>query len=406
MAAEEVKSEQRPSDVPNTHRTVAGRDGHYDAMDKLLIVSCEIPSNATIEQAAQALVSAVAGFLDDAALGASIPDGKGGRVIVRSSTRSDLLEQDGTRMFPGLAYEGAISIGLDEGSTLHFAADEKDRFSAAPVQALLTQLALALGAAVRHHRAYTRAEKLSKDVDNLKAQIIQADKLASIGQMVAGIMHELNNPLTSIVAISDFLRKKAKERGADAIDIERLGRITEAAERILDFSRSLTDFSRPAKDSFGPVPIHDVIDRALVFCAHEIEQSDIEVQREYAAYATVHGIVGKLTQVFVNLVTNAAHAMRRKGGKLVVKTELTPSGDWVTIAVHDEGHGIAADHLPHLFDPFFTTKTDGTGTGLGLSIVRNIVLEHRGRIRAEQRSPKGAVFYVELPTTAQAGSLS
>jgi signal transduction histidine kinase len=123
------------------------------------------------------------------------------------------------------------------------------------------------------------------------------------------------------------------------------------------------------------------------------------VERNFGEIHPVRGVAGQLTQVFVNLFTNAAHAMRDQGGLLTITTSMPTPGE-VLVIITDDGHGIDQDTLPKIFDPFFTTKVDGRGTGLGLSIVRSIVTNHGGRILAASNSPKGTVFNVALPIAA------
>ena len=238
----------------------------------------------------------------------------------------------------------------------------------------------------------------------LEAQVIQSEKLASLGQIAAGIVHELHNPLTSIVAYSDYLRKKSMKAGGDPADAERLLRIHEAAERILRFARDLVAYSRPSTEVPAPVVVHDIIERALVFCEHVVDECGVVVVRDFHAGRLVRGVGGQLTQVFVNLFTNACHAMRRTGGTLSVTTATSSDGATVTVTIADDGHGIDDEHLPRIFEPFFTTKSDGGGTGLGLSIVRNIVVSHGGTISAHRHSPQGTVFVVELPAAASPDS--
>jgi signal transduction histidine kinase len=184
--------------------------------------------------------------------------------------------------------------------------------------------------------------------------------------------------------------------------VERLARINEAAERILRFSRDLTAYSRPVSEVPAPVSIHDVIERALIFCEHELTRNGVMVERQLGEVRAVRGVAGQLTQVFVNLFTNAAHAMRDQGGLLTIATTMH-DGELVEVLIRDDGHGIDEDHRERIFEPFFTTKTDGSGTGLGLSIVRSIVLAHGGQITAAGNDPRGTVFRVGLPIAARPG---
>jgi two-component system NtrC family sensor kinase len=139
-----------------------------------------------------------------------------------------------------------------------------------------------------------------------------------------------------------------------------------------------------------------VIDQALVYCEHELDKTGVLVERNFGAVQPVQGVADQLTQVFVNLFTNAAHAMRDQGGLLSITTSMVNDLD-VEVLVTDDGHGIDPEALPRIFEPFFTTKMGGTGTGLGLSIVHRIVADHGGRIQANGNSPRGTVFHVELP---------
>lgn len=238
------------------------------------------------------------------------------------------------------------------------------------------------------------------EIRSLRAQVIQLEKLASLGQLVASIVHELNNPLTSIIAYSDHLVRKAKQSGADPADVERIQRIQEAADRIRRFARDLTDFSRPATDDRAALSIQAIIERALLFCDHILDDGGVVITKVFADVPPVLGVAGQLTQVFVNLFTNAAHAMQAHEGHLDIAIAPSSSGREVVITVGDDGHGIDDAHLDRIFEPFFTTKPDGRGTGLGLSIVRDILQSHGGQIRAQPRSPKGALFTIELPAAA------
>jgi len=237
-------------------------------------------------------------------------------------------------------------------------------------------------------------------------RMIQADKLATFGQIAAGIVHELNNPLTSIVAYSDYLIRKALEGGGhEAEDVERLRRIGESANRMLRFSRELVTYARPSSGANGPVVVHAVIEQAIAFCEHVLSASGVSVERRFASDVLgVSGASERLVQVFVNLLTNACQAAPAADGRVVVITahEAGPKRR-VVIVIEDNGGGIAPEHLAHVFLPFFTTRGEKNGTGLGLSIVKSIVENHGGEIRVESQLGRGTRFIVVLPVLHKRG---
>ncbi|AUX36494.1 sensor histidine kinase [Sorangium cellulosum] len=380
---------KRPlSDAPVTLRKPLTRDLPLEWIDNLLIASSELDPSASAEQRASALLGAAAKMLPGCGLGVYIPGATGAQVVVRVSPRPRRDDgRDPARLLPEFAFERVAAIEPEGRSTMHIAADDAGHLDSAPIQALVDRLVLTLGASLREARAH----------ESLRAQVIQAEKLASLGKMAAGVVHELNNPLTSILAYSEYLRRKGERSGFDPSDIERLARINEAADRILRFSRDLITYARPSTEKPGAVSLHDIIERALVFCEHLLDQTGVTVERCFGEIPPVRGVIDPLTQVFVNLFTNAAHAMHEHGGCLGITTAMSPEDGYITVTIQDEGHGIDVEHLPRIFDPFFTTKTDGSGTGLGLSIVRNIVASHGGSIRAEACAPRGTAFYLDLP---------
>jgi two-component system NtrC family sensor kinase len=237
----------------------------------------------------------------------------------------------------------------------------------------------------------------------LQSQVIQAEKLATLGQLAAGVVHELNNPLTSITVYTEFLLRKAEaalERAEPVLssdgDIEKLRRINSSAQRILEFSRDLVQYAAPAGDELDIVAINHVAKLALSFCEHLFDKAGVELIEELdAELPPVYAVPGQLEQVVINLVTNAIQATER-GGRVLVATFLDAPGE-VGFAVADSGPGIAADDRERIFEPFYTTKTDGRGTGLGLSIVRNIVKQHKGDIELSEGSDGGAKFKVVIP---------
>ncbi|MFI5309079.1 MAG: sensor histidine kinase, partial [Polyangiales bacterium] len=217
-----------------------------------------------------------------------------------------------------------------------------------------------------------------------------------LGQLAAGVVHELNNPLTSISVYADYLLKKAPAQGTSDPDMEKLRRIVQSADRILKFTRDLVTYARPSTERPVPLNVHDVMDQALSFCEHLIEETGATVEKKYdSTLPPVYGVKGQLVQVFVNLITNACHAMPLGAGRLTLATG--PGGDGrLSACVVDNGKGITEDNLQRIFEPFFTTKGEGKGTGLGLSIVKNIVEQHRGTIGVQSEIGCGTTFEVVL----------
>ncbi len=241
----------------------------------------------------------------------------------------------------------------------------------------------------------------------LQGQVIQAEKLATLGQLAAGVVHELNNPLTSITVYTEYLLRKAEQARdsgepqpfVEAGDIEKLRRINSSAQRILEFSRELVQYAAPAGDELDIIAIDHVAKQALSFCEHLFERAGVELVEELAPdLPPVYAVPGQLEQVVINLVTNAVHAADR-GGRVTVTSFLHDSGK-VGLSVADNGPGIPDADAERVFEPFFTTKTDGRGTGLGLSIVRNIVRQHHGEISFAPAADGGTIFTMVLPASA------
>jgi signal transduction histidine kinase len=233
------------------------------------------------------------------------------------------------------------------------------------------------------------------EVRNLQKQVIHTEKLATLGQVVAGVAHELNNPLTSITVYANYLFKKLSGV-IDEADFAKIGRIREAAERIQSFSRDLVTYARPSGEEPTLVRVEDLVERSLSFCEHLIGQRAADVSLDVAAdLPAVYGIRGQLEQVCVNLLTNACHALPADGGRITVAAR--PHGDdRIELVFSDTGCGIAKENLARVFEPFFSTKDQGEGTGLGLSIVRNILDNHDAEISVESEVGRGTTFTVVL----------
>jgi PAS domain S-box-containing protein len=233
----------------------------------------------------------------------------------------------------------------------------------------------------------------------LQDQVIQAERLATLGQLAAGVVHELNNPLTSISVYAEYLWRKSERGGGEAGDTEKLARIGQSAQRILRFARELVQYAKPPGDEIDVVDLNAVVRQSLSFCEHLFDRGGIQVGLELdPLLPLVPAIPGQLEQVLINLLTNAAHAVEG-GGTVQVRTQPGP-GETVQVMVDDSGPGVAQEDHLRIFEPFFTTKTDGKGTGLGLPIVKNIVEQHRGSIGVARAPEGGARFTVTLPRSS------
>jgi len=233
-------------------------------------------------------------------------------------------------------------------------------------------------------------------IEALQQQIVRAERLATLGEIAAGVVHELNNPLTSITVYAEYLVRKLESQGADPADLEKLRRIGASAQRILRFSRDLIQYARPSGRDLQPIDLAAVVRQSVSICEHLIERGGITFSIEVDPdLPVIRAVGGQLEQVLINLITNAVHAVEA-GGRVVVRAQ-TDSPSTVVLEVADSGPGISEDDREKIFEPFFTTKPDGKGTGLGLPIVRNIVDQHRGEIRVSRSDLGGAGFRVILP---------
>src|SRR5215469_16055154 len=233
------------------------------------------------------------------------------------------------------------------------------------------------------------------DLKRLEEQLIQAEKLAAMGQMLAGVAHELNNPLTAILGVTELVRER---EGLDDAMKRQLDLTHRQARRAARIVQNLLEFSRPASPQKKPIDLNSIIERTLQLHEHSLRRNQVAV--DFAPRSGLPVVVGdanQLIQVLLNLITNAEQAIRevRESGRVQIR--LGTSIGNVIITVQDDGVGILPEALPKLFDPFYTTKRPGGGTGLGLSICLSILREHGGTIQAESLPGGGSAFRVYLP---------
>jgi two-component system NtrC family sensor kinase len=221
----------------------------------------------------------------------------------------------------------------------------------------------------------------------------QTARLAALGFMVAGVCHEVANPLTAIHSMAQLL---CSSKPLPPETLERgLANIMANVRRVLNITRKLNDFSHAGSQDKTPLSLDQPITEALQNVRENSLFQGIEVTQRAGEELWILGHSDQLEQVFANILLNAAQAMKGAGRIAIAAHRITPS--MAEITVHDSGPGIAPGHLPRLFEPFFTTKSTGQGTGLGLAISNEIVVEHGGSLRAENHPGGGACLYVTLP---------
>lgn len=232
------------------------------------------------------------------------------------------------------------------------------------------------------------------DSKHIEQQLIQTERLAAMGQMIAGVAHELNNPLTAVLGVTELLRDSA----ADDVSRRQLELAHRQARRAAQIVQNLLSFSRPPQPHKVCVHLSDLVQRSLQLHEHSLRTNGITLDFvPKSDLPLVMGDASQLTQVFLNLITNAEQAIREVRSHGTIRIRLGALGDRVLATVQDDGIGIDRQTLPKIFDPFFTTKRPGRGTGLGLSICLAILREHNGQIEAQPLPDGGTVFTVSLP---------
>jgi two-component system NtrC family sensor kinase len=245
---------------------------------------------------------------------------------------------------------------------------------------------------IRQSRA--EIEKNVETLKNTQAQLIQSEKLSAVGEFVAGVAHELNNPLATVMGFSEML----KDNDADTKNRRYLDMIYKSAHRCQKIVQSLLSFARRHQHERKPMSVNGMVEAVLEMLNYQLRTSNIEVVTQLDPTQPVVLADGhQIQQVLLNVINNARQAIEghKSGGQIKIFTET--SGEQVHIIIRDNGPGISADNLLRIFDPFFTTKQVGQGTGLGLSLCFGIIKEHAGNITPSSRPGEGATFTIELP---------
>lgn len=272
-------------------------------------------------------------------------------------------------------------------------------------------------------------------LERLQEQIIHSEKMASLGQLAAGVAHELNNPVGFIYGNLDILNqtisgltqlldyydnqslpeavtsgaariKKQIDYEASLADLSSIiDDCRDGAQRIRDIVQNLRTFSRLDEAEFIKTDIHEGIDSTIRLLSRYYSSGNVTLIRDYGELPSVDTFSGQLNQVWMNLLVNAAQAVSQKGGEVCINTRVLEEDESVVVTIRDTGCGIPTEHLNRIFDPFYTTKPVGEGTGLGLSISFGIVERHGGTIRVETRVDQGTTFTVTLPIHIEFSSI-
>jgi two-component system NtrC family sensor kinase len=238
-----------------------------------------------------------------------------------------------------------------------------------------------------------RVQERTRELQQVQDQLIHAGKMAALGELAAGVAHEINNPLTGVLTFSSLLLKKVDENHPWRKDLET---IVQQTSRCRNIVKGLLDFARQRKPDKKQWDIHTLLERTISLVEKQAPFQNIQIIKEFKTDLPMLYLDGdQIQQIFMNIILNAGDAMAGRVGTLTIKTE---SRDGMAeISFRDTGPGISKEHLSKLFDPFFTTKETGKGTGLGLAISYGIVQSHGGDIKVESEKGKGAIFRIKLP---------
>jgi signal transduction histidine kinase len=239
---------------------------------------------------------------------------------------------------------------------------------------------------------------MKDELQKTQLQLLQAEKMSSLGKLAAGVAHQLNNPLGGITLFAKLIQEEYNlEEGAK----QDLDRILKDAQRCRDTVKELLEFTRQTRHLMRPHDVNEAVSRTLFLLENQALFQNIDISKNLdPSLPPIQADIQQLNHLFMNIILNAAQAMKEQGC-LTLKTSPVPAGDRVCIEISDTGPGIPEDILPHIFEPFFTTKEEGKGTGLGLSLAYSIVKNHAGTITAKSEPGQGTTFIIEFPVVAK-----
>jgi len=250
--------------------------------------------------------------------------------------------------------------------------------------------------------AYQKLNEYTQQLKDSQEQLIQSEKLSSLGQLSASIAHEVNNPLSGVLTYTQLLIKRIEsDRFSKESALDYLAKMESELTRSTRLVRNLLDFARQSAPALVETDINEIINRVLEMTAHSAKLSKVEVINDLdPSLPKLTADPGQLQQVFTNLVVNAIQAMP-EGGKLTLRT--SSADGQLKIEVQDTGYGISPENMRKLFTPFFSTKKEVKGVGLGLAVSYGIIQRHRGKIEVQSVEGKGTTFTVYLPVHQEEG---
>jgi signal transduction histidine kinase len=318
-----------------------------------------------------------------------------GRSVLVADAEADPRHYGGVDQATGLPMRSILCVPLrikDDLVGVIQALDSRPGRLDAGAVPVVESLASAAGIALENARLYQDLRARLDELSQAQGQLVQAAKMAAFGQLAAGVAHELNTPLTSILGYSEMLLEHAPAEGRARPRLEAIGR---QAAKARDIIRSLLDFARQQDYIADRADLNAVLRQSLLLVRQRLANSGITVREEYAPGLPRPVVdVSRLKQVFLNLCLNALQAMPR-GGTLTVRSRRSEGG--VAISFIDTGEGISPETLGRIFEPFFTTRAVDEGRGLGLSLSLGIVQAHGGRIDVQSQVGRGSTFTVWLP---------
>ncbi len=245
----------------------------------------------------------------------------------------------------------------------------------------------------------TERKRAQEEKERMEEQLQLAGRLATVGQMAAGVAHELNNPLSAVQAFAQLLTERDDLDETVKSDVETIYKEIQRATKI---TSNLLSFARRHKPEKALIPINEVLERSLELHAYLMRINNIEVVKEFdTSLPRTMADFHQMQQVFVNIINNAEQAMTEAHGRGRLLVKAQSLGETIRVAFTDDGPGISEENLKRVFDPFFTTKDAGKGTGLGLSICFSILQEHGGSLHVESKPGEGATFTVEIPIVSE-----